>query len=315
MDVNNQQSQLGHRRSEGTNASREDQSNSTFVPLQISPSGSVFIEHDFDPRPVPNRSTSNYLDLPPPTSTIVPAIVDTLKRYRRQMDEYMHNNYCYAEVGNARVLIEECVLRLEELCEPIWEQCMLPLTSLSKEFREFEIDMRNGSLNMSTENGYANSYARLSAMRGSICRLGPALTTLHFNFTGFSRWIHERITPVLLQVLVAANDEKIVPQNNQYRTQINSLLGSPSFLSQAMSSLTTCLKLYEKIFIKLLKSIDKILSPDLSQGAVYYDEKQIISWAGECFVAFHPIFDGLPDVAGISSALWEPPPRRHNAIR
>lgn len=155
MDINYQQSQLGYRPSEGGNTLEVNQSDPTFVPLRISPSGSVFIEHDSDPRHSPNLSTSNNSNISPPTSTLVPGIVSTLKSYRRQMDKCIRDDYCYTEVAHADFLVAECALRLETICERIGEDCMRPLTQLSKEYRKFEIDMRNGSLNMSTRDGFA----------------------------------------------------------------------------------------------------------------------------------------------------------------
>lgn len=299
MDIDNQHSQLGDQPSDGGN-----QSQSAFVPLQISPSGSLFVEHCADPRDVSDPSTPSPF---PPATTLAPEIISAIKKYRNRMDDCIQNDFCYTEVAHASVLIEQCVLRLDAICEPLWEQCMLPLTQLQEDYQALEVDMFNGSINMSTQDGYANSCARLSVMRQCTCRLEFGLSSLCLNFGGLTRWINDSLTPVLVQLLVAVNNKNL-PRDLECRTQMNALLHSRTYIFHSMANLTTNLKMYEKAFTKLVKGFDRILSPNPSQGPIFYTERQILRWARECSLGFKPIFDGLTAVASIPSELWDPPP-------
>ncbi|KAH9822308.1 hypothetical protein DFH28DRAFT_1078578 [Melampsora americana] len=279
MNPNNQPSQTG-------NASGGNQSHSTFEPLPVSPSGSLFFEHEADPGYLPNLSTSSTPNRP------------SIYHYPRTCDL----NFCYTEVVHASILIEQCVLRLNVICEPLLEQLVLPLTQLQLDYENFELDMYNGKIDMTTQAGYANSYARLSVMCEFTARMEFALSSLSFNFSGLSQWIQDRLTPVLVQVWVAANEDNL-PQNLEYRHQIISLLEFTSFLSQSMESLTKNFKMYEKIFNKIMKNFNVILSPDILPGGsgARLNEGQILKWANQCIMIFKPIFDGVSVVANIPS--------------
>ncbi|KAH9822306.1 hypothetical protein DFH28DRAFT_1018815 [Melampsora americana] len=194
--------------------------------------------------------------------TLSPVIAHTLCRYRAQLNQWEDDENVKESVLKASALLDQCLLRIVMILEPIWNQTVKPLIQLEKDLKALQIDYQSKTIFNQSSNSNLTYLNRLMKLSDSISIILENLTDLSKHLNDLYEWIDGFLTPILAELSLGSEDElnSVEIESDRRSSQVSILLDAQSYLCIGLDSLSNHLKLYKESFLKLSMGFDHHLN-------------------------------------------------------
>ncbi|EGG00796.1 uncharacterized protein MELLADRAFT_111502 [Melampsora larici-populina 98AG31] len=230
------------------------------------------------------------------------SVLNVLKHYREHLNLWESTSNPTDQVIQASTLIDQCLLRLALLLDPVQYELSQLLYSINGSLLSIDEDVLGDRLCTKNEVECTKFWSRLAELQDKVVKAELRMSDLSVHLSDFYDWTDGCLTPVLGRLSVEEDDlSNQVEESSQRRNLVVShLLDVQSYFCQALDQISWITKLYRKILTKVLDSID-----DFSEAMVNDDRfiDELINWIRLMRSTFKHMADSLLVLSSVANGI------------
>lgn len=276
---------------------------------QASPSSSILFDQTSEPEKA-HQSSSKYPIISPyrlghvsqSMTQLSLSVLGVLKHYRDHLNQWESVSNPTDQVIQASALLDQCLLRLALLLDPVQYELSQLLYSISGTLLSIDEDVLGDRLCMTNEVECTKFWQRLAELQDRVSRAELRMTDLSVHLCDFYDWTDGCLTPVLGRLSVEEDDlsNQVEEESQRRNLVVSHLLDVQSYFCQALDQISWATKVYRKILTKMIESID-----DFSHAMVNDDSfvDELVNWTRLVRSTLKPMADSLLVLSSVASGI------------
>ncbi|KAH9822582.1 hypothetical protein DFH28DRAFT_1049848 [Melampsora americana] len=272
---------------------------------QASPSSSILFEPISE-----SQSTSKYSMISPyhlghvsqSITQLSLSVLSVLKHYREHLNQWESVSNPTDQVIQASALIDQCLLRLTLLLDPVQYELSQLLYSISGTLLSIDDDILGDKLCINNEVECTKFWSRLAELQDKVTRAELRMTDLSVHLCDFYDWTDGCLTPVLGRLSVEEDDQsnQVEEESQRRNSVVSHLLDVQSYFCQALDQISWATKVYRKVLTKMIDSIDQFSEAMVNDDS-FLDE--LMNWIRLIRSALKPMADSLLVLSSVASGI------------